>query len=113
MRVSLHNTVTFVVYFHLHYCIARLQSCINTADNLTCIKSPSSICKYNLVFDIFKKSIAPDKLFLQCRSLCMGIELNLFVPINFLMWPFTLAEQEKIYAKVSPHAQTNFRLLAD
>ena len=50
-------SVTFVVYCHLHYCIARLYSCINTNDNLTYIKSPSSICKYSLVFDIFKKAL--------------------------------------------------------
>ena len=53
----------FVVYFHLHYCIARLHSCINTTNNFAYIKSPSRICKFDNKFDNFQKSIAPDKLF--------------------------------------------------
>ena len=52
-----YNTVTFGVYFHLHYCIARLHGCINTTNDLTYIKSPSSICKYSLVFDNLKKAL--------------------------------------------------------
>ena len=98
-----YNTVTFVVYFHLHDCIARLHSCINTTYDLTYIKSPSSICKYSLVFDTVKKALH---------------EINSTTPVlmsshSFVNVAIHIYSTGKNVCKVSPHALTNFRLLAD